>query len=79
MEPTAPEALADKHPLKTGAVIEQNKCLYIERADDGEIFYDEVPIYEDFNKSINIVAQSTDHWTACKGASIIGLHTNFTK
>ena len=72
-ELTAAEALADEHPLKTGTVIKQNHYLYLERADDGEIFYDEVPIYEDIDRSINIIAQSTDHWTACEGPSIIDL------
>ena len=66
-EPTAVETLADEYPLKTGTVIEQNRYLYLERTDYGEIFYDEVPIYEGIHMSINIISQSTDHWTACEG------------
>ena len=75
-EPTAVEALADEHPLKKGTVIEQNHYLYLERADDREIFYDVVSIHEDIDRSINIFAQSTNHWTACEGPSIIDLQTN---
>ena len=75
-EPTAAEALADEHLLKTGTIIKQNHYLYLERADDGEIFYDEIIIHEDIDSSINIIAQSTDHCTACKGPLIIDLQTN---
>ena len=45
----------DNHPLKTGIVIERSNFLYLEREDeDGNIFYDEVPLYQDVERSIHI-------------------------
>lgn len=66
--------IADNHPMKTGTIVEQNNCLYLERAEDGEIFYEEVPIYDDVDRSVMLISQSTNHWSACKGASFIDLN-----
>ena len=43
----------DDHPPKTGIVIERSDYLYLEREDkDGNIFYDEVPLYQDVELSL---------------------------
>ena len=63
--------VADQHPNKTGTVIEQDNCLYLERNNNGEISYDSVPLYEDIDHSLRLIAQSTEHWTACKNQSLI--------
>ena len=48
----------DDHPLKTGIVIERSDYLYLEREDeDGNIFYDEVPLYQDVERSIQLIAK----------------------
>ena len=53
----------DNHPLKTGIVIERSDFLYLEREDeDGNIFYDEVPLYQDVERSIQLIAKSVQHW-----------------
>ena len=50
------ENFSDTYPLKTGTVIEQNESLYLEREDSvGEIFYKEVPLYQDVhNGQLNL-------------------------
>ena len=53
--------IADDHPMKTGTIVEQNNCLYLERSEDREIFYEEVPIYDDVDRSIMLISQSTNH------------------
>ena len=49
----------DDHPLKTGIVIERSDYLYLEQEhEDGNIFYDEVPLYQDVERSIQLIAKS---------------------
>ena len=58
------EHLSDTHPLKTGTVIEQNEFLHLEQEDNvGEIFYKEVPFYQEVQRSIKLIAHNTQHWT----------------
>ena len=68
-EPTMQDA-ADSHSYKTGTIVKQNNHLYLERQEDGEIWYKEVPILEDSNRSIKLISQSNVHWSV-KGASIL--------
>ena len=60
------------HPLKTGIVIERSDYLYLEREDeDGNIFYDEVPLYQDVERSIQLIAKSVQHWSMTADSSIL--------
>ena len=62
----------DNHPLKTGIVIERSDYLYLEREDeDGNIFYDEVPLYQDVERSIQLIAKSVQHWSMTADSSIL--------
>ena len=62
----------DDHPLKTGIVIERSDYLYLEREDeDGNIFYDEVPLYQDVERSIQLIAKSVQHWSMTADSSIL--------
>ena len=62
----------DDHPLKTGIVIERSDFLYLEREDeDGNIFYDEVPLYQDVERSIQLIAKSVQHWSMTADSSIL--------
>ena len=66
------ENFSDNHPLKTSTVIERNDFLYLEREDTGgEIFYDEIPLYEDVQRSINLIKNSVQHWSGLQDSSII--------
>ena len=52
-------ALPKKHygtiAVKTGIVIERSDFLYLEREDkDGNIFYEEVPLYQDVERYVHI-------------------------
>ena len=46
--------------MKTGTIIDQNNCLYLERTEDEEIFYEEVSIYDNINRSVEPISQITD-------------------
>jgi len=62
----------DDHPLKTGTVIERSDFLYLEREDkDGNIFYEEVPLYRDVERSIQLIAKSAQHWSTTADSSIL--------
>ena len=62
----------DDHPLKTGIVIERSDFLYLEREDkDGSIFYEEVPLYQDVERSIQLIAKSVQHWSMTADSSIL--------
>ena len=66
------EILSDAHPLKTGTVIEKDGFLYLEREDrDGKIFYEEIPLYQDAQRLIDLIANSVQHWSATKETSIL--------
>ena len=66
----------DNHPLKTGIVIERSDFLYLEREDeDGNIFYEEVPLYQDVERSIQLIAKSVQHWSMTADSSILKRET----
>ena len=74
----SPPVVADEHPHKTGIVIEQENCLYLEQSIDGDISYDSVPLYDDPKYSLQLIAQSSEHWCACDGGSILNSQTDTT-
>ena len=62
----------DDHPLKTGTVIEWSDFLYLEREDeDGNIFYEKFPLYQDVKRSIQLIAKSAQHWSTTADSSIL--------
>tara|TARA_B110001452_G_C15113276_1_gene388078 strand:+ start:54 stop:338 length:285 start_codon:yes stop_codon:yes gene_type:complete len=63
----------DTHPLKTETVTERSDfLLYLERSEtDGNIFYEEDPLYQDNKQSIQLIAKSVQHWSTTADSSIL--------
>ena len=57
--------VTDTHPQRTGTIIERDGYLYLERNDHGDISYDTVPLYDNVDRTVNLINQSTEYWSTC--------------
>lgn len=59
----------DKNIFCRVIVIEQDNNFYLKKDNDHGVFYDEVPIYTDITRALQIISKSNEYWTLYKSAN----------